>query len=58
MTFGEIKIGEIFFEGSTGEYHKKVLDTSSIIIDRTGKTYYTCEFPSDHEVEEADGEFQ
>lgn len=52
MNFSELKVGEQFFESITGEYHVKLSDTTSVIIDiDTGKKYGECVFPSDHPIE-------
>ena len=34
MTFGDVGVGEIFFENSTGEYWKKISPTDSVMWDQ------------------------
>ena len=59
-TFEQISVGEIFFEGETGEYYIKKSEKSSWVymidedreyVDSDGQPMQ-CEFPQNHQVEE------
>ena len=59
-TFDQISIGEIFFEGETGEYYIKKDEVSSAVYDISedaeaegfdGKPII-CIFPEEHQVED------
>ncbi len=59
IDFGQIPIGGIFFEGSTGEYYVKkseksawvyVIDENREYLDRDNQPMQ-CEFPTSHQVE-------
>ena len=55
MRFDQVPIGNVFFDAGTGEYHMKLDEGTSVVIDRdSGDEYYQCEFPPWHEVEEPD----
>ena len=60
MKFKDVAIGQIFFEGETGEYYIKkseksswvyVIDEDHEYLDRDGQPMQ-CEFPPNHQVEE------
>ena len=61
-TFDQISIGEIFFEGETGEYYIKKSEKSAWVyvigedhefLDNDGQPIFLqCEFPQDHQVED------
>ena len=59
-TFDQISIGEIFFEGETGEYYIKKSEKSAWVYDiaedhehRDGDGLpMQCEFPPNHQVED------
>jgi hypothetical protein len=57
MLFKDIKIGDVFFENETGEFHLKLSDKESVIVDRDRNQYDQCEFKPDHEVELEDNFF-
>lgn len=63
--FKDVKVGEVFFENLTGEYHKKLADGTSVVWDLNEDQAYLYkhalsmefqtierEFPQDLEVEE------
>lgn len=65
MLFKDVKVGEVFFENVTGEYHKKLTDDTSVVWDLKEDQAYLYkhvlamefqtierEFPQDLEVEE------
>jgi hypothetical protein len=58
--FNQIAIGQIFFEGETGEYYVKKSEKSSwvydiakdhAVVDRDGQPMQ-CQFPAEHQVED------
>lgn len=59
-TFDQISIGEIFFEGETGEYYIKKSEKSAWVYDIAEDHEYEdadgqpmqCEFPPNHQVED------
>ena len=60
MKFGEIEVGQVFFENQTGEYYVKkseksawvyVIGDDHVFFDGDGQPMQ-CEFPPNHEVEE------
>ena len=58
MKFSDVLVGGFFFEGATGEYHKKIDDSTSVVIDdpsfENPHEYYECQFKPDHVVEKVE----
>ena len=58
MKFKDVKIGQLFFDDSTGEYYQKFDDEMSVVWDfeknerfSDGSSTLESFFPDDHEVE-------
>jgi hypothetical protein len=64
MKFQDVKIGEVFFENTNGEYYKKLAEDTSVVWELEEDRAYTyrhplykdpqtleCDFPPDHPVE-------
>lgn len=60
MKFGRLAIGELFFEGETGEYYIKESDTTALVYAMNTKSVFKgsvggvirCEFPADQQIED------